>query len=65
MSFSFCLPHPVAVSAFMICRGLCACTVMLWMCALYVIFVSKVKPRTLGAVPWVVHCCVFLGPDFS
>ena len=20
---SFCLPHPVAVSAFMICRGLC------------------------------------------
>ena len=26
MSVSFCLPHPVAVSAFMICRGLCACT---------------------------------------
>ena len=25
MSVSFCLPHPVAVSAFMICRGLCAC----------------------------------------
>ena len=22
MSVSFCLPHPVAVSAFMICRGL-------------------------------------------
>ena len=33
MSVSFCLPHPVAVSAFMICRGLCACTEMLWMCA--------------------------------
>ena len=29
MSVSFCLPHPVAVSAFMICRGLCACTAML------------------------------------
>ena len=24
MGISFCLPHPVAVSAFMICRGLCA-----------------------------------------
>ena len=24
MSVSFCLPHPVAVSAFIICRGLCA-----------------------------------------
>ena len=35
MSVSFCLPHPVAVSAFMICRGLCACTEMLWMCVLY------------------------------
>ena len=31
MSGSFCLPHPVAVSVFMICRGLCACTEMLWM----------------------------------
>ena len=38
----FCLPHPVAVSAFMICRGLCACTEMLWMCVLYVSFGSKV-----------------------
>ena len=28
MIVSFCLPHPVAVSAFMICRGLCACTKM-------------------------------------
>ena len=25
----FCLPHPVAVSGFIICRGLCACTEML------------------------------------
>ena len=29
MSVSFCLPHPVAASDFMICRGLCACTDML------------------------------------
>ena len=46
MSVSFCLPHPVAVSAFMVCRGLCACTEMLWMCVLYVSFGSKVRPRT-------------------
>ena len=50
MSVSFCLPHPVAVSAFMICRGLCACTEMLWMCVLYVSFGSKVGPRTFGCV---------------
>ena len=47
MSVSFCLPHPVAVSAFMICRGLCACTEMLWM---YVSFGSKVSPRTFGCI---------------
>ena len=29
MSVSFCLFHPVAVSAFIICSGLCACTEML------------------------------------
>ena len=50
MSVSFCLPHPVAVSAFMICRGLCACTEMLWMCVLYESFGSKVSPRTFGCV---------------
>ena len=50
MSVSFCLPHPVAVSAFMIYRGLCACTVMLWMCVLYVSFGSKVRPITFGCV---------------
>ena len=50
MIVSFCLPHPVAVSAFMICRGLCACTEMLWMCILYVSFGSKVRPRTFGCV---------------
>ena len=26
MCVSFCLPHPVAVSAFMICCVVCACT---------------------------------------
>ena len=56
---------PSAVSALMICRGLCACTEMLWMCVLYVSFGSKVRPITFGCVPWVVHCCVFLGPDCS
>ena len=50
MSVSFCLPHPVAVSVIMICRGLCACTEMLWMCVLYVTFGSKVRPRTFGCV---------------
>ena len=29
MSVSFCLPHPVAVSVFIICSGLCACIEML------------------------------------
>ena len=47
MSVSFCLPHPVAVSAFMIYRSVCACTEMLWM---YVSFGSKVRPRTFGCV---------------
>ena len=45
MSVSFCLPHPVAVSAFMICSGLCACTEMLRMYVLYVSFGSKVGPE--------------------
>ena len=49
MSVYFCLPHPVAVSAFMICRGLCACTEMLWMCVLYVSFGYKVRP-SIGCV---------------
>ena len=50
MSLSLCLPHPVAVSAFMICRGLCECNDMLWMCVMYVSFGSKVRPRTFGCV---------------
>ena len=39
-------PHHVAVSAFMICRGLC--TEMLRMCVLYVSFGSKVRLRTFA-----------------
>ena len=39
MSVFFCLPHPVTVSAFMISRGLCACTEMLWMCAVCEVYV--------------------------
>ena len=50
MSVSFCLPHPVAVSALMIYRGVCACTEMLWMCVLYVSFGSNVRPITSGCV---------------
>ena len=42
--------HPVAVSVFMICRGLYACTEMLWMSVLYVSFGSKVRPRTFRCV---------------
>ena len=42
------LTHPVPVSALMICRGLCACTEILWMCVLYVSVWSKVRPRTFG-----------------
>ena len=67
MSVSVCLPHPVAESAFMICRGLCACTEMLLMCVQYVSFGSKVRPRTfgcvaMGALPWVrCHGCVAMG----
>ena len=50
MNVSFYLPHPVAVSAFMIYRGMCACTEKLWMCVLYVSFGSKVIPITFGCV---------------
>ena len=41
MSVSFCLPHPVVVSVFIIYRGLCV---------LYVSFGSKVKSRTFGCI---------------
>ena len=65
MSVSFCLPHPVAVSAFMICRGLCACTEMLWMCVLYVSFGFKVRPRTFGCVAMGNASLCILGSDCS
>ena len=46
------LPHhyPIMLSVFMICRGKCACTEMLWMCVLYVSFRSKVILITFGCV---------------
>ena len=50
MSVSFCLLHPVAVSTFIICRGVCACTEMLGRCVLYGSFGSNVRPRTFGCV---------------
>ena len=50
MSFPLCLPHPVAVSAFIICCGMSDCIVMLCICLLYVSFGSKVKPITFGCV---------------
>ena len=56
MSVSFCLPHPVAVSAFMICGRLCVCTELVWMCVLYVSFGSKVRPMGRAVL------CI-LGPD--
>ena len=49
MSVSFCSHHPVAVSVFIICSSLCACTKMLSMCVLYMSFASKVRP-TFGCV---------------
>ena len=65
MSVSFFLPHPVAASAFVICRGLCACTEMLWRCVLYVSFGCKVRPRNLGCVAMGSAFLCILGPDFS
>ena len=53
MRVSFCLPHHVAASAFIICRGVCACTDMLWMCVLHVSFRFKVRPRTFRCVAMV------------
>ena len=50
MSVCFCLPHPVAMNAFMIWTGLCAYNEMLWMCVLYVSFGSNVRPITFGCV---------------
>ena len=65
MSVSFCLPHPLTVSAFMICKGLCTCTDMLWMCVLYVRVGSKLRPRTFGCVAMGSAFLFILGPDCS
>ena len=65
MRVYFCLPHPVAVSTFMICSGLCACTEVLWMCVLYVSFGSKVRPITFGCVAMGSALLCILGPDCS
>ena len=65
MSVCFCLPHPDAVSVFMICRGLCACTEMLWMCVLYVSFGSKVRPRSFRYVAMGSTLLCRLCPDCS
>ena len=65
MSVSFCFPHAVPVSAFIICRGLCACTEMLWMCVMYVSFGSKVGLKTFGRVALGSVVLLFLAPDCS
>ena len=49
----------------MICRGLCACTEMLWLCVLYVSFGSKVRPRTFGCVAMGSAMLCILGPNCS
>ena len=49
----------------MICRGLCACTDMLWMCVLCVSFGSKVRPRTFVCVAMGSALLCILGPDCS
>ena len=43
----------------MICRGLCACTEMLWMCVLYVSLGPKVRPRSFGCVVMGSVLCIF------
>ena len=50
ISVSFCLPHPVAVSAFIICSDSCDCTEMLWVCVLYMSFGYKVRTRIFGCI---------------
>ena len=47
----------------MICSGLCACTEMLWMGALYVRFGSKVRPRTFGCAAMGSALFCIVGPD--
>ena len=49
----------------MICRVVCDCTEMLWMCVLYVRFGSKVRARTFGCVAMRSALFRLLGPDSS
>ena len=41
MSVSFCLSHPVAVSAFIICSGLCVCVRVVMNVVLSVCIVTR------------------------
>ena len=50
MSISFCLPYPDAVSDFIICKAVCACTEMWWICVVYLHFGSKLTPKTFGCI---------------
>ena len=50
MSVSFCLPHHVAVSVFIICSMVCACTEIVLVCVQYVSLGSEVRPITFGRV---------------
>ena len=65
MSVSFCLPHPVAGSNFMICRGLCLCVLRCCGCVLYVSFGSKVRPRTFGCIAMGSALLCIIGTDCS
>ena len=47
-------PHPVAVRAFIICKGVCACTEMLWMCVL--LFGETIRNMFGSAYYFVVEC---------
>ena len=54
-----------SVYPIMICKGLCACTEMLWMCVMHVSFGSKLRPRTFGCVAMGSVLLFILGPDCS
>ena len=49
-SVSFCLPHVVAVSAFIMLNEFCTCVAIFCMCVLYVSFGSTVRAKNLGCV---------------
>ena len=49
----------------MICKGLCACTAILWMCVMYVSFGFKVRLRTFGCIAMGSALLCILGPYCS